>query len=368
MTGLDGVDSRKKNGYGVTYVAAPMAALLVAFFLSFALGRYPVDPAALVKILWSAFVSTTAQVLPESVRDAFMGALSPERTWEMAAETVTLNVRLPRIAAATLIGAALSAAGAAYQGMFRNPLVSPDILGASSGAGFGAALGILMRFGYLGVSVSAFLFGTGAVMTAYAIGSRSRRIDGILAMVLAGMMVSSLFSAATSFIKLIADTDEVLPVITYWLMGSLASIRGADVAFAGAPIVAGLIVLSLLRWRVNLLTVGEDEAKSMGVDTARLRATVIICATLLTAASVAVSGMIGWVGLVIPHCCRLLFGHDYNRLTPATMMLGAAFLIVVDDAARLLATSEIPIGILTAFIGAPVFVYLILSGGSGHGH
>jgi iron complex transport system permease protein len=182
------------------------------------------------------------------------------------------------------------------------------------------------------------------------------------------MMVSSLFSAATSFIKLIADTDEVLPVITYWLMGSLASIRKADILFAGLPIVVGLIVLLLLRWRINLLTVDEDEAKGMGVNTARLRAVVILCATLLTAASVAISGMIGWVGLVIPHCCRLLFGHDYNRLTPASMMLGAAFLIVVDDAARLLATSEIPIGILTAFVGAPVFVYLILSGGSGHGH
>jgi iron complex transport system permease protein len=350
------------------YFAAPVAALILAFFLSFALGRYPVDPAALIRILWSGFVSATAQVLPESVRDAFLGALSPEKTWEAAAETVTLSVRLPRIAAAALIGAALSAAGAAYQGMFRNPLVSPDILGASSGAGFGAALGILLHFGYLGISVSAFLFGTGAVLTAYAISKRSRRIDSVLAMVLAGMMVSSLFSAATSFIKLIADTDEVLPVITYWLMGSLASIRKADLLFAGFPIAAGLVVLLLLRWRINLLTVDEDEAKGMGVNTARLRAAIVLCATLLTAASVAISGMIGWVGLVIPHCCRLLFGHDYNRLLPASVMLGAAFLIVVDDAARLLATSEIPIGILTAFVGAPVFVYLILSGGSGHGH
>jgi iron complex transport system permease protein len=338
------------------------AALVLVFFMSFALGRYPVNPADLVKILLSQLASLISQALPDGV--PFPSGF--ERTWAEAAETVTLNVRLPRIIAAAAIGAALSAAGAAYQGMFRNPLVSPDILGASSGAGFGAAFGILMRLGYFGISVSAFLFGTGAVLTAYAISGRSRRINGILAMVLTGMMVSSLFSAATSFIKLIADTEEALPAITYWLMGSLASIRMSDIAFAGVPIAAGLVALLLLRWRINLLTLGDDEARSMGVNTARLRAAVIVCATLLTAASVAISGMIGWVGLVIPHFCRMIFGHDYSRLMPASMMFGAAFLIVVDDAARLIATSEIPIGILTAFVGAPVFVYLILSGGAGN--
>ncbi|MDR1246796.1 MAG: iron ABC transporter permease [Clostridiales Family XIII bacterium] len=352
-----------KKSYGARFAALALV-LIFVFFVSFMLGRYPVNPADLVKILLSHLISEASRILPDALRDAFLNTFIIERTWESAAETVTLNVRLPRIAAAAGIGAALSAAGAAYQGMFRNPLVSPDILGASSGAGFGAAFGILARFGYLGISVSAFLFGIGAVLTAYAISGRSRRMSSILAMVLTGMMISSLFSAATSFIKLIADTDEILPVITYWLMGSLASIRNSDIFFAGIPIAAGLIILWLLRWRINLLTVGDEEAKSMGVDIVRLRTVVILCATLLTAASVSVSGMIGWVGLVIPHCCRMIFGHDYNRLMPASMMFGAAFLIVVDDAARLISASEVPIGILTAFVGAPVFVYLILSRGS----
>jgi iron complex transport system permease protein len=353
----------EKNRYGMRF-AVLSGALVLAVFVSFALGRYPVNPFDLVGILWSRLVSAVSGMLPASIGDIPESVFLPEKTWETTAETVVLNVRLPRIVAATIIGAALSAAGAAYQGMFRNPLVSPDILGASSGAGFGAALGILLHFGYFGISLSAFLFGMGAVITAYAISRRSRRIDSILAMVLTGMMVSSIFSSATSLIKLVADTDETLPAITYWLMGSLASIRSRDLLFAGIPIAAGLTVLLLLRWRVNLLTVSDDEAKSMGVDTARLRAAVIVCATLLTAASVAVSGMIGWVGLVIPHFCRMLFGHDYNRLLPASMIFGAAFLIAVDDAARLIATSEIPIGILTAFVGAPIFVYLILSGGA----
>jgi iron complex transport system permease protein len=355
------------GNYGTRFAILAVVLILV-FFVSFMLGRYPVNPAELVKILFSNLISGVSRILPEAMRDAFLNTFAIEKTWESAAETVTLNVRMPRIAAAAIIGAALSAAGAAYQGMFRNPLVSPDILGASSGAGFGAAFGILARFGYFGISLSAFLFGAGAVLGAYAISGRSRRMSSVLAMVLTGMMISSLFSAATSFIKLIADTDEVLPVITYWLMGSLASIRNKDLLFAGLPIAIGLIVLLLLRWRINLLTVGDEEAKSMGVDIARLRAVVILCATLLTAASVSISGMIGWVGLVIPHCCRMIFGHDYNRLMPASMMFGAAFLIVVDNAARLLSTSEIPIGILTAFIGAPVFVYLILSGGPEHAY
>ncbi|MDR2296386.1 MAG: iron ABC transporter permease [Clostridiales Family XIII bacterium] len=341
------------------------AALLVVFFASFALGRYPISPPELVKILFARaleLLSYPARGLPADFPLRFDFRIA--RSWDAATEIVALNVRFPRIVAAAAIGAALAAAGAAYQGMFRNPLVSPDILGASFGAGFGAAFGILMRFGYLGISASAFLFGTAAVLAAYAISRQSRRMDGILAMVLTGMMVSSLFSAATSFVKLVADTEEALPAITYWLMGSLASIRYKDLAFSGIPIVAGLVVLLLLRWRINLLTVSEDEAKSMGVDTLRLRVAVILCATMLTAASVAVSGMIGWVGLVIPHFCRMLFGHDYSRLMPASMMFGAAFLIAVDDAARLITTSEIPIGILTAFVGAPVFVYLILSGGN----
>ena len=192
-------------------------------------------------------------------------------------------------------------------------------------------------------------------------------MDITLSMVLAGMMISSLFTSGTSLIKLLADTESQLPAITYWLMGSLTSVRGRDVRFAALPVLLGILPLLLLRWRINLLTLSEAEARSMGVDTRRLRLTVIFCATLMTAASVSISGMIGWVGLIIPHFCRMFFGYDYRRLLPASALLGGAFLMLVDDLARTMATSEIPLGILTSFVGAPVFLYLILSGGKDHG-
>ena len=278
------------------------------------------------------------------------------------AQTVFFQIRLPRIAAAVLVGAALSCAGAAYQGMFRNPMVSPDILGASTASGFGAALGILLGAGYFGISLTAFCFGLGAVALAYAV-SRLARANETIALILSGMVISSLFSAGTSFIKLAADTQEQLPAITYWLMGSLASVKLRDVLFLAVPVLLGLIPLLLLCWRINLLTVGEDEAKSIGVNTGALRLSVIVCATLLTAASVAVSGMIGWVGLIVPHFCRMLFGSDYRRLLPASALFGATFLLVTDDVARTVVAGEIPIGILTAFVGAPIFLWLILTGG-----
>ena len=250
--------------------------------------------------------------------------------------------------------------------MFRNPMVSPDLLGASTGAGFGAALGLLFGLGYGAITGLSFGFGLLAVLLAYLI-SRVSKIQTTLAMVLAGVMISSLFTSGTSFIKLVADLTDQLPAITYWLMGSLTSIKARDVQFAVLPILVGLIPLWLLRWRVNLLTVSEAEARSMGVDTTRLRVVVVLCATLMTAGSVAISGMIGWVGLVIPHFGRMIFGQDYRRLLPASSLLGATFLMVVDNLARTITTSEIPLGILTSFVGAPVFLYLILSGGTQRG-
>ena len=320
---------------------------LLVFFGSFLLGRYPVDPLTLVKLLLSRIVE-----IPQ--------------TWADGAESSVFQIRLPRVTAAALIGAALSAAGAAYQGLFRNPMVSPDILGASSGAGFGAAMAIWCGVGYFTISLGAFCTGLIAVLLAYALG-RASKINTALSMVLSGMMVSSLFTAATSFLKLIADTDEVLPAITYWLMGSLSSIRPRTIPFLAVPVLAGLLVLLCLRWRLNLLTVSDEEAESMGINVRRLRAVVIVCATLMTAASVAVGGLIGWVGLVIPHFARLIFGYDYRKLLPASALMGAAYLIVVDDAARLIAASELPIGILTAFVGAPVFAWLILTVGAKRG-
>lgn len=316
---------------------------VVVFFGSFLLGRYSVPASELFRIL----------------------SLGPSDTASME-EAVVWNIRMPRIICAMLVGAALSTAGASYQGMFRNPMVSPDLLGASTGAGFGAAMAILLSFGYMGIMISAFSFGLLAVLLAYMV-SRMSRLESTLSMVLSGVMISSLFSACTSFVKLVADTEDQLPAITYWLMGSLTSVKGVDARFAAIPIILGLIPVILLRWRINLLTVSEAEARAMGINTDRIRLIVIICATLITSASVAVSGMIGWVGLVIPHFCRMIFGYDYRRLVPASILMGATFLMIVDDVSRCITTSEIPLGILTSFIGAPVFIYLILTGGEDRG-
>lgn len=325
---------------GAVFLAVLLGSLLV--------GRYALSPGQLVHMLWTRISGGAAD-------------------WPISDDKVVFAVRLPRVAAAALVGAALAVSGAAYQGMFRNPMVSPDILGASTGAGFGAAVAILLGAGYFGISAAAFCCGLLAVAAAWLV-SRLSKADQAVALILAGMMISSLFSAGTSFVKLVADTQQQLPAITYWLMGSLSSIKDKDVVFLAIPVALGMIPLFFLRWRMNLLTVGEEEAQSMGVNTRRLRGAVIVCATLLTSASVAVSGMIGWVGLVIPHFCRMLFGYDYRRLIPAGALFGAAFLLAVDDIARLVTTGELPLGILTAFVGAPLFLYLIATGGGRYVH
>ena len=316
----------------------------VCFFGSFMLGRYPIEPWTLIRVLASRVIPVTPD-------------------WTSQVETVLFNVRLPRVLMAALIGAGLSAAGAAYQGIFKNPMVSPDVLGASSGAGFGAALGLFLSFSYQGVSFLAFVLGLSAVGAVCLISSRVK-YNQTLGLVLAGMMISSLFTAAVSFLKLVADPNNTLPVITYWLMGSLASIRPKDVAFAAPWIIGGIIPIYLLRWKINVLTLGEEEARCIGVNTSAVRLAVVLCATLITSAAVSVSGLIGWVGLVIPHFARMLVGSDYRKMLPASLLLGASFLLVVDNFARLLAASEIPIGILTAFVGAPFFLWLILREGN----
>ena len=350
------IQSDKQRSYKLHFIVLT-AVFLGVFIFSFTIGRYSVDIIDLVKILLNRFLEFIGKVVSADI--------GLERTWSDAAETVAINVRMPRIIASAVIGAALSVAGASYQGMFRNPMVSPDILGASTGAGFGAAMGIFLGFNYSGIVIASFLFGLGAVFLAYAISSASK-LNMTLSMVLAGIMVSSVFTAGTSFIKLVADTDNQLPAITYWLMGSLTSIRGSDTLFLTIIVLIGLIPIYLLRWRINLLTVSDEEARSLGVHTRRLRFVVIICATLVTAASVSVSGMIGWVGLVIPHFCRLIFGYNYKRLIPAAILLGGAFLMIVDNLARTVTTGELPLGILTAFVGGPVFVWLILRRGNVH--
>ena len=320
--------------------------LLVLFLISFSLGRYGVPPVQVVKILFTRFVELFAG----------RGALS--RTWTEQMETVVVNIRLPRILMACMVGCSLAAAGTAFQGVFHNPMASPDILGASSGAAFGAALAILLGASSRTITLSAFGFGlvtVGLVMLV------ARRAPGarLINLILAGIMLSSLFNAGTSYIKLVADPSNQLPQITYWLMGSLSGTRLPDIPLAFLPMVVGLLPLFLLRWQLNLLSLGESEARSLGVNTNRVRLILLLSATLITAASVSFSGMIGWVGLVVPHLCRKLAGSDHRYLMPASFLCGAAFLLLVDDVSRNLLAVEIPIGILTALMGAPFFLYLI---------
>ncbi|WP_191411983.1 FecCD family ABC transporter permease [Gordonibacter urolithinfaciens] len=313
--------------------------VIASTLASLMLGRFPITPAEAGGMLANLVVPV-------------------EPFWTAQQETLFFQVRLPRIALALLVGCSLAAAGAAFQGTFQNPLVSPDILGASQGAAFGAAVAILLGLGAFGISAFAFAAAIVTVMLVLLVSSRAKG-NHMMVVVLAGVMMSSLLQAAVSYTKLIADPTDQLAAITYWLMGSLTGAKPADLAMAAAPMAAGLLVLFALRWRINILTMGDDEASTMGVNAQRVRIVVIFAATLVTAASVAVTGMIGWVGLVIPHFARMVIGCDYRKLLPASMLMGASFLLVVDDVARLATTSEIPIGILTAFVGAPFFLYLI---------
>lgn len=318
-----------------------LAAILAGLFLySFILGHYDVPLREVIHILFTGHSHDTKMYAAVS------------------------NIRLPRILMACLVGCCLSAAGTSFQCVFQNPMASPDILGASSGACFGAALAILLNYSHTGITLFAFVFSLMSIALVYLIGKASRR-NRVVSILLAGMMVSSLFSAGTSYIKLVADPSDQLPAITYWLMGSLSGTRKADLHFVIWPMLIGLIPLLLLRWRINLLTLSEEEAQTMGVHTGRLRLAVILCATFLTAASVSVSGMIGWIGLVIPHLCRKLVSSNCRWLYPAVMIFGAIFLLLVDNISRSLLTVEIPIGILTAFIGAPFFIFLMTRRESG---
>ena len=313
--------------------------LLLAIIGSVTLGRYPIG----LKELGGILLSRIRPVEP---------------FWTKTQESLLLQHRLPRILLACLVGGCLSSAGAAYQGVFQNPMAAPDILGASSGAAFGAALAILLRLSGSWIMVLAFL---GSIVTVLLVMFVAGRAKGkrVLGLILAGIMVSSLISSGTSLIKLVADPEDQLPAITYWLMGSLNGTSPADVWFALLPMAVGFLPLYLLRWRINLLTLGDEEARTIGVNARRLRTIVILSATLITAAAVSVSGVIGWIGLVIPHLTRRMVGNNYRHLLPASTLFGALFLLLVDNLSRMLFATEIPIGILTSFIGAPFFLYLI---------
>lgn len=344
----DGIVKDKKRSRSVNYIMVILLFMpAAAFLVSFTLGRYGISVTELLNVFFSKIFGL-------------------EATWPAAIETVIFKVRIPRILTAMLVGSALSVSGASYQGLFKNPMVSPDILGASAGAGFGAAVGILMSFGIVGIQVSSFLFGLGAVALTFLISTIiGRGNNAVLILVLTGMVISTLFSSFISMTKYLADPYSKLPEITFWLMGGLSSVGMEDVKIIFVPILLGAVPLMLIRWKLNVLSFGEEEAKALGIDTSRLRVIIIICSTLLTAASVSVCGMIGWVGLIIPHVARMLVGPNYKVLLPASLLIGSTFLLLVDDVARSSFPLEIPLGILTSVIGAPFFVYLLIKGKRG---
>lgn len=272
-----------------------------------------------------------------------------------------MQIRLPRILAALLVGGGLAVAGASFQGLFRNPLVSPDILGVSSGAAVGAALAILLYAPTVMIQVWAFCFALVAVGLTYFMSSKVKG-NPTLSLILAGIAIESLFMALLSLIEYVANPQNQLPAIIYWLMGSLNAVTMGELEVAAVPMLGGMAILLLIRWRINVVAMGEEEAMSLGVDTKKIRAVIVICCTVVTAAAVCISGTIGWVGLVIPHIGRMLVGPNHSVLLPVTVLLGATYLLIIDDIVRTAASVEIPIGILTAIIGAPFFLYLLNRG------
>ncbi len=302
---------------------------------------------------------------PAEIAAAVLHRLAGDPAANPTVDTVLFGVRLPRIGAALLVGAALSAAGAAYQNLFRNPLVSPDILGVSAGAGLGAVLGIFLSLPVAGIQLLSFVGGLVTVALVYLVAAAVRGRDPTLILVLAGVVVGALAGSIISLLKVLADPYDQLPAITFWLLGSLAGTSTHDLAGAVPGVLVGLLPLALLRWRIDVLALGDEEAQALGVEAGRLRVVVIAAATLMTATAVAVSGQIGWIGLIIPHIARMLVGPGFARLLPTAMLLGAAYLLVVDTLARSLGTVETPLGILTALLGAPFFLWLLARGRTG---
>jgi iron complex transport system permease protein len=319
-----------------------LAVLVAALLLAFTLGRYPAGLGDLFDVIAAKLAGR-----PSSV--------------PAAAVDVLLHVRGPRVLAAILVGAALAVAGTAFQGLFRNPLVSPDLLGASSGAALGAVLGIYFSLGVLAIEACAFAGGLGAVGAVYLIGSAMRARDPILVLVLTGVVIGALLGSGVGLVKYVADPYNQLPAITFWLLGSLAATTSSDLVPLFGPVAFGILVLVALRWRMNVMSLPDEEARALGLPTGPLRLVIIAAATLVTSASVATAGIIGWVGLVVPHIARTLVGPDFARLVPAAALLGGGFLLAIDTLARTATATEIPLGILTSLVGTPFFIWLLAS-------
>ncbi len=316
-----------------------LAAIVVFSVLALCMGQFHIEPARVFEELFGARRALAAQ---DNVR------------------TVLHNIRIPRILMALIAGAGLSASGAAFQSLFANPLATPDTLGVANGASFGAALGILLGGGAAEVQLLALLFGLAAVALVYAVtrGAGAQN-PSMLMMILAGMVISSLFSALVSLVKYVADPQDVLPVITFWLLGSFSGITRSSMLLGAPLILVGTVLIFLLRFRLNALSLSEDEARSLGVNLKRVRAMVVAAAAMTTAAIVSACGVIGWVGLLIPHIARMLFGNDNRYVVPASIGAGALFMLLVDTLARCMNAAEVPVSILTAIIGAPVFILLL---------
>ena len=323
--------------WAVVLALLPLAVALIAL----GIGRINIPPADVLSSLWARLTGGSP-----------LAELTEKTLWQL---------RMPRIALAALAGAGLSVAGCAFQSLFSNPLATPDTLGVASGASFGAALGILLGFKMIGIQLTSLAMGALAVTLTWLCGRGRGR--GLSTVVLSGIMIGSLFSALVSLVKFAADAESQLPAITYWLMGGLDKANYKTLAYGAPPIVAAVVILWLLRWRMNLLPLSDDEARSSGVRIGALRTVTVVCATIMTASVVSMCGQVGWVGLLIPHMCRMKFGSDHRALIPASVCLGAAFMIAVDTCARSISAAEIPVSILTAIIGAPFFIVLMRKSG-----
>lgn len=327
-------EMKKRKFIGPALILLPiLTGLLVWIF-----GRYSLTPSEVIKAVgqW----------------------LSQDPSLDKADYLVVVSIRLSRIILSLIVGMGLAVSGVAYQSLFSNPLTTPDILGVASGAAFGAALGILMDFNPGLIQLMALLFGILAVAISVML-SMLRGRQSQLMLVLSGIVVTSVFNALLSSVKFVADPQSKLPEITFWLMGSMSGASFKNIAYYAPAIIICSIIIFALRWKLNILALNEDEALSLGMNTKVLKSVIILCGTIITASSVALCGMIGWVGLLIPHICRLLFGVNTKLLVPASMSLGAVFLVLVDTLSRTLSTSEIPIGILSSLFGAPVFILIL---------
>ncbi len=339
--------------YKTKYLKCNMLPLIVGLFLllvfiflsSFMVGRFSgVSPIEVIKVLINSIWG-----------DVF------KPTWSSTVETVILNLRLPRIIAAILVGAALPMAGATYQAIFANPMASPDTLGVSSGASLGAVFAILLGLSSFAIETVAFILGCFAVLIVYIISMvMSKGRNMILYLILVGMVVSSLLSAILSILKYVCDPENELPAITFWLMGSFNKVTYNDIKIYVVFFVLGAVPLFFLRWRMNLLSLSDVEASSLGENTNVLRTITIVCATLLTASAIAITGGVGWVGLIIPHIARIIVGHDFKKVLPISALMGSSFLLVMDNLARSLTGAEIPVGVLTSLIGAPIFFFILI--------